>query len=219
MKISLSSKTAVFNSWYFFLLPMGFLLLLSSCQEKNYAKIPEKSPREELQKLNQHDSTEQVARGKYLVTSIGCADCHSPKRIGERGPEEIPGLQLSGYREGRELPSVSAEALEQGWMLMTADLTAAVGPWGVSFAANLTSDETGIGNWSFEQFKTAMQQGKFKGLKNGRDLLPPMPWPNFAHLTEEDLKAMFSYLQSTDPVENVVPAPITPDKLAALQKK
>jgi hypothetical protein len=44
-----------------------------------------------------------------------------------------------------------------------------------------------------------------------------MPWPNFAHLTDEDLKAMYEYLQSTEPVENVVPAPIPPDKLATLK--
>lgn len=42
---------------------------------------------------------------------------------------------------------------------------------------------------------------------------------NFSHLTGDDLQTMFAYLQSTEPVENVVPAPIPPDKLASLQKK
>ncbi len=191
--------------------------LLESCQKKNYAKVPETSPEEEFQKANQQE--EQIKRGQYLVTGIGCADCHSPKKIGERGPEEIPELKLSGFPEGRELPPVDRATLENGWMLMTGDLTAAVGPWGVSFAANLTSDQTGIGNWSLEQFKVAMREGKFKGLKNGRDLLPPMPWPNFAHLTDEDLEAMFVYLKSTKPVENVVPAPIPPNKLVSLYSK
>ena len=198
-----------------FLVAIPFVL--GGCQDKNYARVPQTSPKKQLQEANQQD--DQIRRGQYLVTSIGCADCHSPKKIGARGPEEIPELVLSGYPQERGLPPIDRAALENGWMLMTGDLTAAVGPWGVSFAANLTSDQTGIGSWNLEQFKVAMREGKFKGLKNGRDLLPPMPWPNFAHLTDEDLEAMFAYLQSTKPVENVVPAPIPPDKLVSLYSK
>lgn len=203
--------------YLFFLIMIPFLI--TGCQEKNYAKEPQESAKEQLAESNQQDQTEQVKRGQYLVTTIGCGDCHSPKKLGERGPEEIAELKLSGFPQGRELPSFDQKTIEAGWMLMNEDLTAAVGVWGVSFAANLTSDETGIGNWSFEQFKTAMRKGKFKGMENGRDLLPPMPWPNFAHLSDDDLKAMFAYLKSTQPVENAVPAPITPNKMGALQKK
>lgn len=203
------------------IMALGILpFFLAGCQDKNYAKIPEDSAKEELLKIEAETNQQSlIRRGEYLVTGIGCADCHSPKKVGQRGPEEIPELKLSGYPQDMELPPIIPAALEQGWILMSGDLTVAVGPWGVSFAANITSDETGIGNWSFEQFKIAMQEGKFKGIKNGRDLLPPMPWPNFSHLTDDDLKAMYAYLQSTEPVENVVPAPIPPNKLAALQKK
>jgi mono/diheme cytochrome c family protein len=201
-------------------LVMAAPILLAGCQDKNYAKVPEESAKDELQEVKAEPTQEDlVARGNYLVTTIGCADCHSPKKMGERGPEEIPELKLSGFQQDTKLPPINQEAIKQGWMLMTNDITAAVGPWGVSFAANLTSDETGIGNWSFEQFRTAMQEGKYKGLKDGRDILPPMPWPNFAHLTEKDLKAMFAYLQSTEPVKNAVPAPIPPNKLSTLGKK
>jgi len=93
------------------------------------------------------------------------------------------------------------------------DLTATAGPWGVSFAGNLTPDPTGIGNWSEEQFKVAMTKGRFKGLANGRMLLPPMPWPSYAGMTDEDLSAMFKYLQSIDPVANVVPAAVSPENM------
>ena len=133
--------------------------------------------------------------------------------MGERGPEVIEELMLSGYPSERVLPEISSDALQKGWMLMNEDLTAFVGPWGVSFASNLTSDDTGIGNWTLEQFKIALKKGKSKGLETGRDLLPPMPWQNFAHLTDEDLKAVFYYLQSTKPINNVVPAPIPPTDL------
>lgn len=51
------------------------------------------------------------------------------------------------------------------------------------------------------------------------DLLPPMPWPAYAHLSDEDLKAMFAYLQSTEPIENAGPPPTPPDKLTSMQSK
>ncbi|NJW51580.1 c-type cytochrome [Salinimicrobium oceani] len=202
-------KFAPKKSFLIFLFFSCSVVLFTGCQDKNYAEVPETPVTAAAETQDQ-----QVERGKYLVTTIGCADCHSPKKFGEKGPEEIEGLQLSGFQQGQELPKVDMSQLPLGYMVMNGDLTAAVGPWGTSFSANITSDETGIGNWSLEQFKTALRKGKFKGLENSRELLPPMPWFNFAHLTDEDLEAMFAYLQSTKPVENVVPAPIPPTQLA-----
>jgi hypothetical protein len=34
-----------------------------------------------------------------------------------------------------------------------------------------------------------------------------MPWQNFAKLKDDDLRAMFLFLKSTKPINNVVPAP------------
>ena len=155
-----------------------------------------------------------VKRGAYLVTVMGCDDCHSPKRMGLHGPEVIPELRLSGYQQNIPLPPVNSSEIKKGWVLFSPDLTAAAGPWGVSFAANLTSDPTGIGNWTELQFRKALREGKFKGLDNTRPLLPPMPWPNFGQLTDTDIKAVFTFLQSTRPVKNIVPAPQQP---AAMQ--
>jgi hypothetical protein len=164
-----------------------------------------------------NELTEQdyINRGEYLVISIGCQDCHSPKRMGDRGPKAIEELMFSGYPSERVLPEISTDAVQRGWIQMNEDFTAFAGPWGVSFAANLTSDDTGIGSWKLEQFKTALKKGKLKGLENGRDLLPPMPWQNYVNLTDEDLKAMFYYFKNTKPVNNVVPAPIQPSGLTA----
>jgi Cytochrome c len=153
------------------------------------------------------DSTWFVKRGEQLVSSVGCDDCHSPKRMGPKGIEVIPELRLSGYASKNVLPEVNAAEIQKGWTLFSPDLTATAGPWGVSFAANLTSDATGIGNWTEEQFLTAIRKGKYKGLENGRDLLPPMPWFAYRNMSDEDLKSIFAYLRSTKPVENVVPAP------------
>ena len=156
---------------------------------------------------------EMVSRGEYLVATIGCDDCHSPKRMGAHGPELIPELRLSGYPKGRPMLPPDTGALKKGWMLMGPDLTSTVGPWGTSFAANITSDGTGVGNWTEAQFIKAMRTGKIKGLDNARPMLPPMPWFNFAKLTDEDLSAILAYLKSTPPVQNIVPAPIPPSKL------
>lgn len=150
-----------------------------------------------------------IKKGEYLVGIMGCGDCHSPKTMGPQGPEPVAGKQLSGYPADRPVPARNADALKD-WVLFNGDNTAAAGPWGVSFAANLTSDATGIGNWSEEQFKRALTQGKAKGLANNRPLLPPMPWPNYRTMKDEDIKAVFAYLKSTKPVSNVVPAPIPP---------
>ena len=147
-----------------------------------------------------------VKRGSYLVNAMGCDDCHSPKSFGPQGPEVIEELRFSGYPSGRALASVD-KAATQSWMLLGHDGTVAVGPWGASFAANLTSDETGIGNWTEEQFIRALREGKSKGLEGGRPLLPPMPWFVYRNLSDHDLKSIFAYLKSSKPVNNLVPAP------------
>lgn len=148
-----------------------------------------------------------IKRGNYLVSTMMCDDCHSPKRMGPQGPEVIPELRLSGFRQNGHLPSVDTSEIRKGWTLFNEDLTSAIGQWGASFSANITSDETGVGNWSEEQFFTAIRKGKLKGLNESRPLLPPMPWQIIRNLNDDDLRAIYTYLQSTKPVENVVPAP------------
>ncbi|AZI20109.1 c-type cytochrome [Chryseobacterium taklimakanense] len=175
-------------------------IFLISCQ-KTSAPDPDQKP------FVKKDSAELVQYGKYLVTITGCNDCHTPKKMGPKGPELIEELLLSGFQGKNAIPEFDKQRTQKGFAQMSPDMTAAAGPWGISFAANLTPDETGIGNWTFDQFKTAMTQGKYKGMENGRLLLPPMPWFNFTEMKDEDLQAIFAYLKSIKPVENVVPAP------------
>jgi len=148
-----------------------------------------------------------IRRGSYLVTTMVCDDCHSPKQMGPHGPELVPGRRLSGYNSANPVPQIDTNQVKKGWILFGPDLTLAVGPWGASFAANLTSDSTGIGAWKEEQFLTAIRHGKLKGLDGNRGILPPMPWENFSKASDEDLKAIFAFLKSTKPVHNIVPAP------------
>lgn len=150
---------------------------------------------------------ERIKRGSYLVNAIGCDDCHSPKKMGAHEPEIIPELRLSGYPSSRPVAKVDSNVIKEGWSLFGPDFTNTAGMWGMSFAANITSDATGIGNWSEEQFLKAIKEGKWKGLDNSRPLLPPMPWFVYKNLTDEDLKSIFAYLKTIPPVKNVVPAP------------
>jgi hypothetical protein len=154
-----------------------------------------------------------VEHGEYLVTIMGCNDCHSPKRMGPKGPEIIPELMLSGYPSDRPVLEFGDTLIRQGFAMFYPDLTAAAGPWGITFAGNLTPDETGIGNWSEEQFIKALTEGKHKGMDNGRMLLPPMPVENYRNMKKDDILAIFKYLKSINPVKNTVPVPVPPTEM------
>ena len=148
-----------------------------------------------------------VARGRYLADSIGCDDCHTPKKLGAKGPELDMTRRFSGHPEGSKLPT--PPALPTGPWVATAswDLTAWSGPWGVSYAFNLTPDEnTGIGSWSEETFVQAIRTGRHMGVS--RPILPPMPWNVYRNLSDDDLRALYAYLRTVTPVKNRVPEAI-----------
>ena len=148
-----------------------------------------------------------VARGKYLVTFGGCNDCHTPLKMTPQGPMPDMARMLSGHPAETQLPPPD---LKPGpWFAATAGMTAWAGPWGISFAANLTPDtNSGLGIWTEEMFLKTMRTGKHMGA--GRDILPPMPWQGLNALNDEDLKAIYAYLRTVPPVSNHVPAPIPP---------
>jgi mono/diheme cytochrome c family protein len=152
--------------------------------------------------------SEQVARGEYLVTVGGCNDCHTPWVMGPEGPEPDPTRMLSGHPVDLEMPPAPAAAGPWLWSGAGTN-TAFAGPWGVSFAANLTPEEnTGTGIWTEEIFIQTLRTGRHWG--QARPLLPPMPWFNYGKMTDEDLRAVFAYLRSIPPVYNPVPLPVPP---------
>lgn len=158
----------------------------------------------------------QVKWGEHLVLITGCNDCHTPKKMGANGPEPDMSLMLSGHPANMPAPPLDAKEAAQKGLAATQTLTGWVGPWGISYAANITADSTGIGAWTEAQFMKAVKEGKYKGLDNTRPLLPPMPWQNFAFFSDDEIKAMFAYLKSTPPVHNVVPeAVLNPPPTAA----
>jgi mono/diheme cytochrome c family protein len=117
-----------------------------------------------------------IARGHRIVYTSGCVDCHTP-----------------GSFYGAPDTTRMLAGSELGWQ----------GPWGISFPRNLTPDSTtGIGTWTEDQIVTAVREGR---RPDGTALLPPMPWPVYSRLTDEDAHALAKYLKSLPPVVHDVP--------------
>ena len=151
--------------------------------------------------------TDKVTRGKYLVSTSGCHDCHTPWKVGPNGPEPDMSRMLSGHPEQLVMPA--APKLPEGPWLVTASATSTAwsGLWGVSFTANLTPDkETGLGKWTLRNFKDTIRTGRHMG--RGREVLPPMPIQVYNNFTDADLEAIYTYLQSIPAIKNHVPEPL-----------
>lgn len=127
------------------------------------------------------DPSDQLAYGAYMVNASGCIECHTQVDKGQI----IPEVAFSGGREFN-FPDGS-----------------------VVRSANITTDEkTGIGSWTKEQFLA-----RFKAYADSSYVLPGvspgefntiMPWTMYSQMKEEDLAAIFTYLQSVKPIENSV---------------
>ena len=130
----------------------------------------------------------QVEHGRYLVTAVGgCADCHSS------GKDPNDPMWLAGYTEG------------------TPGQPFQVGPFNV-YPANLTPDpDTGLGNWTTQDIVTALKTGKNP---EGEYLCPPMPWPVYRNMTDDDRSDIAAYLRSLKPVHNEVPVSEGPNPFA-----
>ena len=186
---------------------MFFILIFSRCKQGKAEETElTKNSTQAVAELPAYGGFEnQVAWGKHIVTITGCNDCHTPKKMGPHGPEYNMDLELSGASS--QMPPININRKEIESKGLAADNTTEwIGPWGISYSANITSDSmTGIGNWTEDQFILCLRKGKYGGAPAGRNLLPPMPWPNFAQMTDDELKAVYAYLESTKPIHNIVP--------------
>lgn len=127
------------------------------------------------------DPTDQVAYGAYLVNAAGCAECHTPFEAGAI----VAGKEFSG---GRSFPFPDGSVVT---------------------APNITQDtETGIGNWTEEMFLTRFTQYADSGyvapnVKPG-EFNSLMPWTMYGGMKEADLKAIYAYLKTVEPISNQV---------------
>ena len=110
-------------------------------------------------------------QGRVLYLAGGCLGCHKPPAGAAGRDPQLP----SG---GHPLPSRV----------------------GTFFAPNITPDPaTGIGDWSFADFVSAMVEGTSP---DGRHYFPAFPYASYRLMTEEDLAHLFVYLNSLPPVES-----------------
>ena len=124
---------------------------------------------------------EKIARGKVISYTSACHDCHTPGG-------------LYGSPDSTRMLSGS----ELGWE----------GPWGISFPRNLTPDmETGIGSWSEDDIVTAIRTGV---RPDHTPIMPPMPWPMYSHLSDDDAHALAAFLKSIPAVHHKAPDRIPP---------
>lgn len=186
----------------FFALGLAVVLIaLSNCQQQTAEAGNPSAP--------EAPKEDPVKRGEYLVSILGCDDCHTPKNMGPRGPEPDMTRRFMGHPADETFTTDDKKKMiaEQHVAIFSPGMTAAAGPWGVSYAANITPDDTGMGAWTEAQFLKAIREGKNKGMDGTRPILPPMPWPLYRNMTDDDLKAIYAYLKTVKPIKNAVPAP------------
>ncbi len=123
---------------------------------------------------------------------------------GPDGPGSGMSRMLSGHPQ--DLMMILPDPMPaQPWIGATsATNTAFAGPWGITFASNLTPDEnTGMGIWTQNIFVDAIRTGKHRGF--ARPIMPPMPWNAYSHLTHEDISALYALLRTIPAIHNQVP--------------
>ena len=76
-------------------------------------------------------------------------------------------------------------------------------PFGTLYSTNITPDkETGIGNYSDQEFLNAVHDGM---RRDGARLYPAMPYTSYTYLTDDDVLAIKAYLFSLPPVRAAAP--------------
>lgn len=191
------------------------LVLLTAIAGNGTVTLPVVSPNTFL-KASPTGAQTPEERGAYLVSIMGCHDCHTPWKMGPNGPEPDMSRALSGHPE--QIGSIQAKPTLDGkgpWVWSAAGTnTAFHGPWGTSYTMNLTPDKnTGIGIWTPELFVKTIRSGKHWG--TSRPIQPPMPWTVYRNASDEDLKAVFAYLRTIKPITNHVPDYEPPDAAPA----
>ena len=138
---------------------------------------------------------ELLQRGRYIATAIqGCA-CHTRERSDGTKEKE---WYLAGAPAQPPAVGLFPNA---GWTNLR---------WKKLYARNITPDpETGIGKWTEADFMRALRVGL---TPDGRILDPFMPWGAFQGLTDRDLKAIWAYLRTIEPIKNKVPDSIRAER-------
>jgi mono/diheme cytochrome c family protein len=135
-----------------------------------------------------------LVQGEYLANILLCITCHTPPQAAYN-PETNPDF---GDDQIRDIALFGGTVLDKD-RLMSGGTAFNLGPQGIIIAANLTPDETGLGEWTDEEIETALRTGVNR---DGRRLHPIMD--PVTGMADSDMAALILYLRSLDPVENVV---------------
>lgn len=146
--------------------------------------------------VNEFGMTEEemLERGEYLSHIGACVSCHTPLKD-DYMTEDITPEQLQ--QMGLEFEQ--AQDIEN--KLLGGGRPFDLGPFGVIISPNLSSDETGLGDWTDEEIEAALRIGVNK---DGRRLYPIMPYVNIFNWSEMDMQALIMYLRTVPPVENEI---------------
>jgi mono/diheme cytochrome c family protein len=123
-------------------------------------------------------------RGHYLTTIASCADCHTPRD--DKGAP-LPGFAFAG---GNAVNFAGAREPKA--------------------AANLTPAANGIPYYDENLFLEVIRTGRVRE----RELSDVMPWALYRTMKDEDLKAVFAYLKTLQPVDHYVDNALPPTKCA-----
>jgi mono/diheme cytochrome c family protein len=76
-------------------------------------------------------------------------------------------------------------------------------PYGTVYGVNITPDpETGLGRWSEAAFTRAVREGVSR---DGRHLYPAFPYDHYAKMPDEDVRALYAFIMTRDPVSAGAP--------------
>jgi mono/diheme cytochrome c family protein len=118
---------------------------------------------------------ERLSRGSYLVNQVlACGACHTGRANGNvlTDPERPDAFLAGGNRY-------------------------AAGSMGTLWVANITADpETGVGRWKDDELLRLLRDGV---ARDGRFLLPAMPFAAYQHLSDDDARAVVTYLRTVPP--------------------
>jgi len=176
------------------------VILIAACNDSSKTETPAETAK---QSFGGFES--QLKWGENLVKVGGCNDCHTPKKMGPHGPENDMSLMLSGHPAQAPAADFDKNEAAKKGLIVTQSFTSWTGPWGITYAVNLTSDTTGIGAWKEEQFIKCLKEKKWMGLDGTRPLMPPMSMMPATEMADDELKAIFAYLKSTPPIKNIAP--------------
>lgn len=146
-----------------------------------------------------------MARFSIIFAALAVAACAAQQALAPAEPPAAPSFDPALVRKGAELAALGdcntchtapgGKPYAGGRALET--------PFGTLYGTNITPDpETGIGRWSEAAFRRALREGLDR---EGRHLYPAFPYEYYTRLSDEDIRALYAYVMTREPVRASTP--------------